>query len=104
MSGRSPWGLTYGGSGFILGVVGASVRKSAAPPKADRSGFNVPVLQGYATLFRSPHMHNGGVEAFEPGCFVRSIAGKSAIRFPVEHDEARVLATTGDRLEVHADN
>jgi len=64
-----------------------------------------PIVCGYATRFMKPHYNQktGGVEVFLPGAFARSLLGKSAIRFIVDHDEANLVATTADNLELKAD-
>jgi len=61
-------------------------------------------VRGYATKFKTLHVYNGKLDYFEPGCFARSLAGKAAIRLLADHDESKLIATTADRLQLHADD
>jgi phage head maturation protease len=57
-------------------------------------------LQGYATRFGLPHIHDGQIEMFTAGAFARALSSKAAVRFLIDHDESKLIATAADRLEL----
>ena len=92
-------GIEYGAP--VGGIVfGDRDRPPVARRPAERRSMARPGIQGFATVYNRVHVHKGRLEAFAPGCFARSICGDRAIRFLIGHQNARLVATRADRLEL----
>ncbi|MDF0581262.1 HK97 family phage prohead protease [Bradyrhizobium yuanmingense] len=59
---------------------------------------------GYATFFKKPHPYKGGVDVFMPGCFAKTLIQKSDVRLLCDHNEYKLLAVTGEGLNIWADD
>jgi len=67
---------------------------------ADRSRL----VAGYATMYNKIHFGDRSqLEVFSPGCFARTLVSGKAVRAIIEHDEAKVVGTTADVLELRSD-
>jgi HK97 family phage prohead protease len=72
----------------------------ARPSPQKLSGY---CLQGYATRYGLPHIHDGQIEMFTTGAMARALATKTAVQFLIDHDESLLVATAADRLELFGD-
>lgn len=96
----SDLGLEYSSGGFITSI---GVGGHQAPP-SEHKFLNRTEIRGYATVYSKLHVFEGKLDYFLPGCFARSLTGIRAIRFLVQHDESKLIATSADRLELHSDD
>ena len=59
-------------------------------------------IQGVATSFDQPFVHNGEVVVNRAGCFDKFLSSDHNIKLLINHDENQRLGTSQKRLLIHA--
>jgi HK97 family phage prohead protease len=102
---RGRGGVEYGGVGHVNSVTtehGIITFDYGELPEARSASQELSgiFLQGFGTRYSKAHVYDRHIEVIAPGAFARTLATKAAVRFLIGHDEARLVATSADRLEL----
>ncbi|GIQ76207.1 HK97 family phage prohead protease [Bradyrhizobium sp. RD5-C2] len=98
---KNPFGLEYGGGGFISQIDGRSVVPAVKLERADDG----KVLQGYACFYnKAAIIADGTVKVIRPGAFDHCLSNRRKVDFWLDHSSLLCVGSTRTGLELHTDN